>query len=99
MTPTLRSVAGVVDGVRTLEGAGFAVRRPFPTPSLDHVDPFLLLDEMGPMDLGPGPRPPAPRLRDRDLRPDRAQFVMSTQGEIRQALLDYQSGRFGWIEA
>jgi len=55
-----RSVARIVDGVRTLEGAGFAVRRPFPTPALDHVDPFLLLDEMGPSDLGPGEARGAP---------------------------------------
>jgi redox-sensitive bicupin YhaK (pirin superfamily) len=46
--------------VRTLEGGGFLVRRPFPTPSLDHLDPFLLLDEMGPSDLGPGEAKGAP---------------------------------------
>ena len=57
---TIRSVARVVDSVRTLEGAGFAVRRPFPTRTLDHVDPFLLLDEMGPADLGPGEAKGAP---------------------------------------
>jgi hypothetical protein len=55
-----RSVTRVVDAVRTLEGAGFAVRRPFPTPGLDHVDPFLLLDEMGPADLAPGEARGAP---------------------------------------
>jgi redox-sensitive bicupin YhaK (pirin superfamily) len=55
-----RSVARIVDGLRTLEGEGFAVRRPFPTPTLDHVDPFLLLDEMGPADLGPGEAKGAP---------------------------------------
>jgi redox-sensitive bicupin YhaK (pirin superfamily) len=60
VTPTLRSVSEVLDSVRTLEGAGFAVRRPFPSPRLDHVDPFLLLDEMGPMDLGPGEAKGAP---------------------------------------
>jgi redox-sensitive bicupin YhaK (pirin superfamily) len=55
-----RSVTRVVDSIRTLEGAGFAVRRPFPTPALDHVDPFLLLDEMGPADLSPGEAKGAP---------------------------------------
>lgn len=57
---TIRSVARIVDSVRTLEGAGFVVRRPFPTRTLDHVDPFLLLDEMGPVDLGPGEAKGAP---------------------------------------
>jgi redox-sensitive bicupin YhaK (pirin superfamily) len=55
-----RSVRKVVPSVETLEGAGFLVHRPFPTSLLDHFDPFLLLDEMGPMDLGPGEAQGAP---------------------------------------
>jgi redox-sensitive bicupin YhaK (pirin superfamily) len=55
-----RSVKNVVPAIVTLEGAGFLVHRPFPTPSLDHFDPFLLLDEMGPSDLGPGEAKGAP---------------------------------------
>lgn len=55
-----RTVAHVVDAVQTLEGAGFVVHRPFPTERLDHLDPFLLLDEMGPMELGPGEAEGAP---------------------------------------
>lgn len=53
MTGT-RSVAGVVTAHRQLEGGGFPVRRPFPTQTLHLVDPFLLLDEMGPVDWPPG---------------------------------------------
>jgi hypothetical protein len=53
-------VSRVVPAIRTVEGAGFAVRRPFPTRSLDGVDPFLLLDEMGPSDLRPGEAKGAP---------------------------------------
>jgi redox-sensitive bicupin YhaK (pirin superfamily) len=49
-----RSVMATVDAHRQTEGAGFVVRRPFPTPRLAQVDPFLLLDEMGPVDLAPG---------------------------------------------
>src|ERR1044072_3477655 len=49
-----RSVAGVVNSIETLEGGGFRVRRPFPVASFSEFDPFLLLDEMGPMDVGPG---------------------------------------------
>jgi redox-sensitive bicupin YhaK (pirin superfamily) len=56
----LRSVADVVDAVETVEGAGFIVHRPFPTQKLDHLDPFLLLDEMGPMELAPGEAEGAP---------------------------------------
>ena len=56
----IRSVRRVLPSVETLEGAGFLVHRPFPTSELDHFDPFLLLDEMGPMDLGPGQARGAP---------------------------------------
>jgi len=37
-----------------LEGDGVAIRRAFPTRLLDDVDPFLLLDHLGPTDLQPG---------------------------------------------
>jgi redox-sensitive bicupin YhaK (pirin superfamily) len=56
----IRSVREVIPAVATLEGAGFLVHRPFPSPSLDFFDPFLLLDEMGPSDLGPGEAKGAP---------------------------------------
>lgn len=55
-----RSVARVADALHTFEGEGFAVRRPFPTAALSMIDPFLLLDEMGPADLGPGEAKGAP---------------------------------------
>ncbi len=55
-----RSVSRIIDSLRTFEGAGFPVRRPFPTRDLDHVDPFLLLDHLGPVDFGPGEAKGAP---------------------------------------
>jgi redox-sensitive bicupin YhaK (pirin superfamily) len=55
-----RKVESVVKAHRQLEGGGFVVRRPFPTGALDLVDPFLLLDEMGPADYGPGEAVGAP---------------------------------------
>jgi redox-sensitive bicupin YhaK (pirin superfamily) len=60
MSATPRSVLAVIPATETLEGAGFRVRRPFPTRPLDHLDPFLLLDEMGPMELKPGEARGAP---------------------------------------
>jgi quercetin 2,3-dioxygenase len=53
-TRRVRPVVEVVDSVRTLEGGGFPVRRPFPTKELTQVDPFLLLDHLGPVTWGPG---------------------------------------------
>src|SRR5260370_33645559 len=55
-----RTVAGIVNSIETLEGGGFLVRRPFPKASFSDFDPFLLLDEMGPMDVAPGEAKGAP---------------------------------------
>ncbi|MEO6468702.1 MAG: pirin family protein [Acidimicrobiia bacterium] len=55
-----RTVVATVEAHRQLEGAGFEVRRPFPTPRLSLVDPFLLLDEMGPVEVEPGQAKGAP---------------------------------------
>jgi len=49
-----RSVVRTLPAQRAVEGDGFVVRRPFPVPGVDLVDPFLLLDHMGPVDHGPG---------------------------------------------
>jgi redox-sensitive bicupin YhaK (pirin superfamily) len=43
-----------------VEGGGFVVRRPFPIAGLPLVDPFLLLDHMGPVDYAPGKAVGAP---------------------------------------
>src|SRR6266568_7620289 len=55
-----RTVAGIVNSIETLEGGGLLVRRPFPKASFSEFDPFLLLDEMGPMELAPGKAKGAP---------------------------------------
>jgi quercetin 2,3-dioxygenase len=55
-----RTVAGIVNSIETLEGGGFLVRRPFPKASFSEFDPFLLLDEMGPMQVAPGEAKGAP---------------------------------------
>jgi redox-sensitive bicupin YhaK (pirin superfamily) len=55
-----RTVAGIVNSIETLEGGGFLVRRPFPKASFSDFDPFLLLDEMGPMEVAPGEAKGAP---------------------------------------
>lgn len=57
---TGRTVEGIVNSIETLEGAGFPVRRPFPKASFSMFDPFLLLDEMGPVDVAPGNAKGAP---------------------------------------
>ena len=55
-----RKIERVIKAHRQLEGGGFVVRRPFPIAGLELVDPFLLLDEMGPATYGPGEAKGAP---------------------------------------
>ena len=55
-----REVHRLITAHRQREGGGFVVRRPFPTQAIDHIDPFLLLDEMGPADYAPGEAVGAP---------------------------------------
>src|SRR6266550_7746688 len=57
---TMRSVSQIIRATPQLEGEGMIVTRPFPTERLDHLDPFLLLDRMGPVTHGPGEAKGAP---------------------------------------
>src|SRR5262245_26969519 len=57
---TIREATRLVTAHRQTEGAGFIVRRPIPTPGLELLDPFLLIDEMGPVDYAPGEAVGAP---------------------------------------
>lgn len=50
----MRNVQRVLKSIQTREGAGFIVNRPFPVPGLNDIDPFLLIDEIGPVHYGPG---------------------------------------------
>jgi quercetin 2,3-dioxygenase len=49
-----RTIDRVITAHRQTEGAGFVVRRPVPTAGVDQLDPFLLIDELGPITYGPG---------------------------------------------
>jgi hypothetical protein len=55
-----RSVSQVINAKTTLEGEGFVVHRAFPNGSLREFDPFLLLDEMGPIEISAGEAKGAP---------------------------------------
>jgi len=57
---TLREATRIVTAHKQREGGGFIVRRPVPTLGMDQVDPFLLIDEMGPVDYAPGEAVGAP---------------------------------------
>ncbi len=59
-TVDIREVARVLPAIETMEGEGFVVHRPFPVVGVEQIDPFLLLDEMGPRELAPGEAKGAP---------------------------------------
>lgn len=59
-TSKVRNVTDVITAHQQREGGGFMVRRPLPTADLLQLDPFLLIDEMGPADYGPGEAVGAP---------------------------------------
>ncbi|WP_069159913.1 pirin family protein [Nocardia altamirensis] len=48
-----RTVHTIVNAPKQREGAGFEVRRPFPSLDLRTADPFILLDQMGPVAYEP----------------------------------------------
>lgn len=50
----LRMSVRLIKAQRAVEGEGFEVRRPFPTQAVPHLDPFLLLDHMGPTTFAAG---------------------------------------------
>ena len=75
-----RRVVRVVESAEMVEGGGFVVHRPFPSAGLDHFDPFLLLDEMGPADHAPGEAKGAPDHPHRGF--ETVTYLLS--GEMRQ---------------
>ncbi|HZO93742.1 MAG TPA: pirin family protein [Candidatus Baltobacteraceae bacterium] len=60
VTGAERSLARVIPASAQLEGGGFLVHRPIPARGIDQIDPFLLIDELGPTDVEPGKAVGAP---------------------------------------
>ncbi len=87
-----RTVAGIVNSIETLEGGGFLVRRPFPKASFSDFDPFLLLDEMGPMDVAPGEAKGAPDHPHRGF--ETVTYMLSGEMEHKDS-----SGRAGQLRS
>ncbi|HYA37952.1 MAG TPA: pirin family protein [Candidatus Methylomirabilis sp.] len=88
---TVRPVVDIVTGENTLEGGGFPVRRPFPTARLLQVDPFLLLDHLGPVKWGPGQGIGAPDHPHRGF--ETVTYLLS--GEMQHKDSAGHSGRLG----
>ncbi|MBV8639610.1 MAG: pirin family protein [Candidatus Eremiobacteraeota bacterium] len=57
---TARKISLVLPAHQFVEGGGFTVHRPFPVQGVMQVDPFLLIDELGPVQYAPGEAVGAP---------------------------------------
>ncbi len=54
VTQPLATIRRLVPVSQVMEGEGFLVHRPFPTRGLSYIDPFLLVDEFGPVQFKAG---------------------------------------------
>ncbi len=86
-----REVVQVITSHRQTEGGGFVVRRPFPTRGFAYADPFLLLDEMGPVEYRPGEAIGAPDHPHRGF--ETVTYVL--EGEAEHADSAGHRGRIG----
>ncbi len=96
----IRPVTDVVPATHTLEGAGFGVARPFPTASLDMLDPYLLLDEMGPTVYEPGQAQGAPDHPHRGF--ETVTYILDGEFEHRDSRGNHgtiRSGDVQWMTA
>lgn len=87
-----RIVRRIVPAIRTTEGEGFVIRRPFPTQTLMQVDPFLLLDHFGPIDYAPGEAKGAPNHPHRGF--ETVSYLLEGEFEHKDSM-----GNHGLIDA
>ncbi|HNC94680.1 MAG TPA: pirin family protein [Myxococcota bacterium] len=87
-----RRVIQVVTGHQQREGGGFVVRRPFPSRGIPNFDPFLMLDELGPVDYAPGEAMGAPDHPHRGF--ETVSYIL--EGEVAHA---DSAGHSGFLHA
>ncbi|PJZ54240.1 pirin family protein [Leptospira adleri] len=96
----LKKVKTVRPSLRTMEGGGFPVRRPFPVQDLIQLDPFLLLDEMGPVEYKPGKAIGAPEHPHRGF--ETVTYLLTGEMEHRDSWGNYgklKAGDVQWMTA
>ncbi|TGL76479.1 pirin family protein [Leptospira yasudae] len=96
----LRKIKTIRPSLRTIEGGGFPVRRPFPVQDLIQLDPFLLLDEMGPVEYKPGKAIGAPEHPHRGF--ETVTYLLTGEMEHRDSWGNYgklKSGDVQWMTA
>lgn len=96
----LRKIKTIRPSLRAIEGGGFPVRRPFPVQDLIQLDPFLLLDEMGPVEYQPGKAIGAPDHPHRGF--ETVTYLLTGEMEHRDSWGNYgklKSGDVQWMTA
>ena len=74
-----RHIKQIVTAHHQQEGGGFIVRRPLPTHDLQLLDPFLLIDELGPVTYAPGEAIGAPDHPHRGF--ETVTYLLQGEGE------------------
>lgn len=69
---------------KAIEGDGFEVKRPFPTPGLSYIDPFLLIDQLGPKMVIPGTETGTPWHPHRGF--ETVTYIISGSGNHRDTM-------------
>ncbi len=77
--PMQRQIEHVVNAHQQKEGGGFLVRRPLPNHQLELLDPFLLIDEFGPVTYAPGKAIGAPDHPHRGF--ETVTYLLQGEGE------------------
>ncbi len=90
-TKAVREVATLATAHRQREGAGFIVRRPISPNASRAADPFLMLDELGPIAYGPGEALGAPDHPHRGF--ETVSYIL--EGEVEHEDSAGHAGRIG----
>lgn len=96
----LRHIEKLISSHHQREGGGFIVRRPLPTSGIDMIDPFLLIDEMGPVDFAPGQAVGAPAHPHRGF--ETVTYVLSGSTEHKDSMGNHgrlNPGDVQWMTA
>jgi redox-sensitive bicupin YhaK (pirin superfamily) len=100
LTTATREALRRIPAFRQIEGEGFEVRRPFPSATCDQVDPFLLLDHMGPNAFAPGEAKGAPTHPHRGF--ETVTYILEGETEHKDSLGNHGvlgAGDVQWMTA
>ncbi len=96
----MRTIARIINSNWEQVAPGFEIRRPLPSPGLRQVDPFLLLDHFGPLNIKAGKEPGVPDHPHRGFEP--VSIILKGMAEHRDSMGNHglvRSGGVQWMTA